>query len=238
MRKYSAKSNNGRVRQVNEDVYAVSKDTGLVILADGMGGRNSGQLAASITVETILEEFQTVPPEHISHSRLVKTVKEANRRVHSKSMEHKRHEGMGTTLIIAVLVSDKAIFCHVGDSRGYIYHSGSLQQVTVDHSAVQELVDSGKLNLEEAFRAPNRNIITRSIGTEKNVVPDITERSLTTGDILLLCSDGLSDLLTHENIANIVETHQQDLSTATDRLITAANDAGGTDNVTVILIQH
>ena len=145
---------------------------------------------------------------------------------------------MGTTVIIALIRDNEVIFCHVGDSRGYILRNGDLKQVTVDDSVVQALVDTGEISAEEAFHAPNRNIITRSIGTEKTVLPDITERFLSAGDMLLLCSDGLSDLVMHDHIADILTANTDDLSIAIDQLMTAANDAGGTDNVTAILIQH
>ena len=113
-----------------------------------------------------------------------------------------------------------------------------MKQVTVDHSIVQTLVDTGKISPEEALQAPNRNIITRSIGTEKTVLPDISEHSLSDNDILLLCSDGLSDLVMHDHIADILAANTRDLSVATDLLISAANDAGGTDNITAVLIQN
>ena len=238
MYNFSADSNQGKVRQVNEDIFAVREDLGLIILADGMGGRNSGRLAASIAVETVLHQLQTIPIADISPDHLLIAVEEANRRVLAKSREHIRHQGMGTTLIIAVMHDNKVIFCHVGDSRGYILRDGNLKQVTVDHSIVQTLVDAGKISPEEALHAPNRNIITRSIGTEKTVLPDISEHSLSDNDILLLCSDGLSDLVMHDHLADILAANTRDLLVATDQLISAANDAGGTDNITAILIQN
>ena len=238
MYKFSADSNQGKVRQINEDVFAVREDLGLVILADGMGGRNSGRLAASMAVDTVLSELGKIPFDRLSRDHLLMAVEEANRQVHTKSLEQKRHQGMGTTVIIALIRDNEVIFCHVGDSRGYILRNGNLKQVTVDHSVVQALVDTGKISAEEAFHAPNRNIITRSIGTEKTVLPDITERFLSAGDMLLLCSDGLSDLVMHDHIADILTANTDDLSIAIAQLMTAANDAGGTDNVTAILIQH
>lgn len=232
------RTDTGRVRERNEDVFAVRPDIGLCVLADGMGGTNAGDVAATLAVDSVMATLSTREIAALSHHDLKGAMEQANAKVFDESVKEPELHGMGTTMVIAAVQGTKVVFCHVGDSRGYLYRNDSLEQVTTDHSVVQQLVEEGILTKEEARLAPNRNIITRAIGAEPTVVADVVERDLEDGDVLLLCSDGLSDLLSPTEIESIVRDHAEDLASAATQLVDAANDAGGTDNVTVVLSEY
>ena len=230
----------GRVREQNQDVFAVRAEIGLVVLADGMGGASAGGVAAEIAVDAALGHLVAAskrgslePPE------LGAALKLANERVVGMASAISSYRGMGTTLVVLCVLEDKGYVAHVGDSRAYRFRNGAFTQITRDHSLVQEWVDTGVIAPEEARSAPNRNIITRAIGAKPTLDPEITEVDIVANDVLLLCSDGLTGMLTDEQIEWQLQTatRQGDLNlaaTAAD-LVEAANRAGGMDNVTVAL---
>ncbi len=240
----------GLRREGNEDASCVRADLGLYLVADGMGGHAAGEVASRLSVETI-ESFindtrradlsSTWPLPYDTNlsfdgNRLKAAFQLANRRLGSAMAENDQLRGMATTAV-AVLVTDHgATAAHVGDSRAYRWHDGALTGVTQDHSWVNEQVRAGLMNDEDARRHPWRNVVTRAITGGDEPQPDVAPLVLTTGDRLLLCSDGLSSVVTDEHLALLVSADRP-LSEICDALITAANDAGGPDNITVVLIQ-
>jgi serine/threonine protein phosphatase PrpC len=217
----------GQVRDGNEDTY-VAEDP-LFALADGMGGHRGGEVASRIAIETLERLFAT------GEGTLPELVREANRAVFERSMSDRAVSGMGTTLTVAVLEGDRVRLAHVGDSRAYLLRDGELRQVTEDHTLVQRMVTEGELTEVEAEVHPHRNILIRVVGVEPNVDVDELEMTPRPGDRLLLCSDGLHDMLSNQHIARIL-TAERDPDTAVRRLIADANAAGGVDNITAILL--
>lgn len=230
----------GRVREENQDVFAVREDLGLALLADGMGGGRAGGVAAELAVDAAMEHLsgilrrQALAPTHLGAA-----VKVANDRVVGMASAISAYRGMGTTLIATAIDGPKCQIAHVGDSRVYRYNAGAINQVTKDHSLVQEWVDSGAISAEEARHAPNRNVITRAIGAKPTIQADVTEVELAADDVLLLCSDGLTGMLTDEQIAHTLDAANMadGLAAPAAELVAAANRAGGTDNITVVLVR-
>ena len=220
-------SNTGRVRSHNEDRYLVRPP--LLAVADGMGGAKAGEVAAQITVETLAALGDRATPQQL-HDALV----EANRRIRSAADDDSDRAGMGTTATAALFDGEQATIVHVGDSRGYLYRQGELRQLTDDHSVVAEMVRQGQLLPEEAERHRSRNIITRALGAEAVVEVDELRIPLSDGDMILLCSDGLSSLVRDEEIAHTIG-QAPGLRQAVDDLVTAALERGGTDNITVVM---
>ena len=202
-------------------------------LADGMGGAQAGEVASAIVVQTF---EQGLPAEGTAAERLAQTVQRANREIHERQLAEHEHAGMGTTVTAAYLDADAVAIANVGDSRGYLFRDGELQRLTNDHSLVQELVSKGELTDEEALEHPQRSIITRALGPEAVVEVDTWSYPLLPGDVVMLCSDGLTDMI-HERQVQQVLAQSPDLSTAAQRLIDDANAAGGRDNITVILFR-
>ncbi len=220
-------SDTGLVREHNEDRLLASPP--LLAVADGMGGAKAGEVAAQMTVDRLAD---TGPAPNAS--LVLQAIADANREIRELSERDPDHAGMGTT-ITAALVGERGVrMMHVGDSRGYVIHEGTLRQVTDDHSLVAEMMRQGTLTPEDAERHPSRNIITRVIGAEPDVAVDEVEVSLAPGDVLLLCSDGLSSLVPANRIAAIA-TGSGTLRERAARLVNAALDAGGSDNVTVVM---
>ncbi|MCZ6888615.1 MAG: Stp1/IreP family PP2C-type Ser/Thr phosphatase [Gammaproteobacteria bacterium] len=228
-------SDTGRVRTQNEDIFAFDAAQGLAVLADGMGGSNSGGVAAQIAVDSVLS-FLRAASAPIDTELLCAAVAHANNRVFDESRNSAAHIGMGTTLVVTRIGDTVGWVAHVGDSRAYRLRGSTLSQLTKDHSVVQELIDAGAITAEEARQAPNRNIITRAIGLEPSLEVDASEFDVADGDVVLLCSDGLSDLLGDRDIAELLIEHKDDLDGAARQLVKSANAAGGTDNVTVVLV--
>jgi PPM family protein phosphatase len=220
----------GRQRRDNEDsVYARPP---VFVVADGMGGAQAGEVASQIAVEAF---EQGLPDSGSPEERLASRVREANQRIHELSRAEQEHEGMGTTLTAAYLDDDSHVaIAHVGDSRAYLFRDGELKRLTQDHSLVGELVRRGKLTEEQAEEHPQRSIITRALGPEPSVEVDTWSYPVRDGDILLLCSDGLTSMIPEEKIGEVLESSAT-LEAAGDRLIREANEAGGRDNITVVL---
>ena len=227
----------GRVREDNQDCFALREELGLAVLADGMGGARAGGVASELAVDAALDHLVGVRRRGaIEAQHLHAAVRVANTRVLGMANAVSAYRGMGTTLVVTVVEGAKGYVAHVGDSRAYRYRSGSLTQLTTDHSVVQEWVDAGVISVQEARHAPNRNVITRAIGAKGTLHADVSELELAGGDLLLLCSDGLTGMLTDAEIAAAL-AGEDDLAQAASTLVAAANAAGGTDNVTAVLIR-
>jgi protein phosphatase len=227
----TCKTDTGRQRRDNEDsAYARSP---LFVVADGMGGAQAGEVASQMAVQTF---EQDLPDEGSLEERLAELVHEANRRIHEFSRTDRDRAGMGTTLTAAYLGEDDLAIAHVGDSRAYLVRDGVLKRLTRDHSLVGELVQRGKLTEEQAAEHPQRSIITRALGPEPDVEVDTWTYPVRAGDVLLLCSDGLTSMVSEEEVSTIV-SRASSLPQAGDELIAAANAAGGRDNITVVLFR-
>ena len=233
----------GLVRDHNEDFISWSQKSGLVILADGMGGHNAGEVASELAVTSVTEALEEVlSPDvkdacemdfkEVVHDAVVFANDEIN--LHAKT--HPECTGMGTTIVMTLFHNDKVILASVGDSRIYRFRKGELKQVTTDHSLVQEMIDNGYMSEEEAINSTNRNLITRALGIAEDVNVDVTEHCVETKDIYLLCSDGLSDMITDDKIFSILVKSRQDLKRASKDLVELAKENGGHDNVSVILV--
>jgi protein phosphatase len=221
----------GRQRSGNED--ATFARSPVFALADGMGGAQAGEVASAIVAQTF---ERGLPAEGTAQERLAETVQQANREIHERQLAEHEHAGMGTTVTAAYLDEDAVVIANVGDSRGYLFRDGELKRLTNDHSLVQELVTKGEITDEEALEHPQRSIITRALGPEAVVEVDTWSYPLSPGDVVMLCSDGLTDMI-HERQVQQALAESATLSAAADRLIDEANAAGGRDNITVVLFR-
>jgi protein phosphatase len=221
----------GRQRSGNED--ATFAQAPLFALADGMGGAQSGEVASAIVAQTF---ERGLPEQGTAEQRLADTVQQANREIHERQLAEHEHAGMGTTVTAAYLDEDSVVIANVGDSRGYLFRDGELQRLTSDHSLVQELVTKGEITEDEALEHPQRSIITRALGPEPVVEVDTWSYPLRPGDVVMLCSDGLTDMLPERQVQQAL-IESATLSDAADRLIDEANAAGGRDNITVVLFR-
>jgi protein phosphatase len=231
----------GRVRHNNEDSVAVDFDASLVVLADGMGGYNAGEVASNIAtsfIRTELGRWLTEASAHASDADVRRAmdicVDNANRAIFNASLSNPQYHGMGTTLVVGVFREGRLLLGHIGDSRGYRLREGRLTQLTHDHSLLQEQIDAGLISREEAAFASHKNLVTRAVGVEETVVLDLHQHDLLAGDLVLLCSDGLCDMLHDDQMGDILQGASS-LDEATRLLIEAANRAGGKDNIAVIL---
>jgi protein phosphatase len=225
-----AGTDTGRQRKINEDSLLVHSP--LFAVADGMGGAQAGEVASNMAV-SVLEEGLGEEPGTIEE-RLVERVREANTRIHQQSRSDERRAGMGTTLTAVYVIDEEIVVAHVGDSRLYCLRDGELSRLTHDHSLVEELVREGRLTPQEADEHPQRSIITRALGPEGDVAVDHHTWRARPGDVYLLCSDGLTSMVPEAEVAEIVRTSPL-LAAAGERLIAAANEAGGRDNITVLI---
>jgi protein phosphatase len=224
-----ARTDTGRQRRGNEDASYAQPP--LFVVADGMGGARAGEVASRIAVEMF---EQGLPAEGTPERRLSIVVQRANREIYALSRSERDREGMGTTLTAAYLDEDHVAIAHVGDSRAYMFRAGELVRLTQDHSLVDELVKAGKLTEEQALEHPQRSIITRALGPEPDVAVDTWSYPARAGDVLLLCSDGLTSMISDAHISAILAAAPS-LQAAADALIDEANEAGGRDNITVVL---
>jgi PPM family protein phosphatase len=222
----------GRKRRQNEDAFVVRPP--LFAIADGMGGARAGEIASALAAGA-LKDAETVGG---GLERVRELVQEANRRVHERASNDPSTSGMGTTMTVALVEPTGDItFGHVGDSRGYVLRGGTLEQLTDDHSLVAELVRRGELSARDAEIHPQRSVITRALGTDPDVDVDVFSVTPEPGDVYLLCSDGLSDMVSSETIERIVREHRGDLKRAAKALVEAANRGGGDDNITAVLFE-
>jgi protein phosphatase len=231
-----AESDVGRVRRNNEDALAFDSGRGIAVLADGMGGLDAGEVASRIAVERIMELLGDGLTERDSNPELVITraVQAANLDICDRGRE--TQVDMGTTVVAWLLTDQGQCFiAHVGDSRAYRLRAGQLKRLTTDHSMVQQMIDDGILGEAEALTAPNRNVITRALGLGAKVQVDVRSWVHMPGDLYLLCSDGLTDLIPEPEINQLLES-SADLAAAARDLVGRANEAGGHDNISVLLI--
>ena len=226
----------GRVRKNNEDCIACDESKAIAVLADGMGGLDAGEVASQAAVDEILAELLAL--NEVAEDDVFAAVAAANRKVFSLAQSPGRKSNMGTTLVVWVRAERGQCFiAHVGDSRAYRLRGSKLTALTSDHSLVQQMVDQGMISESEALVAPNRNVVTRGIGLVAEVDAEVRSCLYRVGDIFLLCSDGLSDMISDVQIAAILEQHSTDLEVAASELIAAANYEGGGDNISVVLIR-
>ena len=243
-----ALSDVGRVREHNEDAVFADADQGLAILADGMGGYMAGEVASQIAIEALREHvgkgadaatLAKVDPLTgltTAAQRIRNAVIEANQRIYAEAAKKRDQDGMGTTLVAVLIYAETACVAHVGDSRVYRLRKGVLTQMTRDHSLVQEQIDAGKLTAEEAKSSGYKNLVTRALGIDALTEADINEFRIAQGDIFMLCSDGLSDMITDEMIRDEMASGLPK-ATIAKNLIDLANQSGGRDNISVVLLQ-
>jgi protein phosphatase len=222
-------SNTGNKRRRNEDSFVVAPP--LFAVADGMGGAQAGEVASKLAAAALEDtDAGTAGGEE----RVVALIQEANRRVYERSNADPSASGMGTTITAALVEGTRVTFGHVGDSRAYLLRDGVMEQLTEDHSLVNELMKTGKLSPEEAETHPQRSVITRALGTDPDVDVDTFVVEAKEGDLFLICSDGLTTMVADEDILALLERHHDDLDRAAKSLVAAANRAGGEDNITVV----
>jgi serine/threonine protein phosphatase PrpC len=246
----TARTDVGRKRSGNEDSFCVAQDLGLFVVADGMGGHAAGEMASRLAVETIREwmrkylrdESTTLIKQPLTGGSdqanwLLSSIHLANRKIFDAARGRTEYAGMGTTLVAVLAMGDRVALAHVGDSRIYRVRNDQIVQLSKDHSFIQQQLERGILSAGEAHDSQYRHLITRALGLKESVEVDLAAHDLLAGDLLLLCSDGLSDLLEDEEMLAAVREHGDDLEKICQVLIDRANSKGGDDNITVLLIQ-
>ena len=233
----------GRARSNNEDSVATDESVSLAVLADGMGGYNAGEVASSMATSFInselgrwLREASAQASDAEVRRAMDICVDNANRAIFNAANANPQYAGMGTTLVVAVFREDRVLLGHVGDSRCYRLRAGKLVQITRDHSLLQEQIDAGLITPEQAAYSANKNLVTRAVGVEDTVLLETHQHDVLPGDVFVMCSDGLSDMLDDAAIAQVLLAHDS-LETTSRALVDAANDAGGKDNISVILVR-
>ena len=240
----------GRVRKLNEDSFLVSDDLKLYLVADGMGGHAAGDVASRKSIELIkgfIERtakdnditwpFEMNPELAPEANKLIAAVRIANKKIYEMSFSNPKLKGMGTTIAGLFIAKAKGYIVHVGDSRMYLMRNGRLKQITEDHSWVNEQVKENVITKEEAKQHRWKNVITRALGSEKEVKVDLQEEDIISGDVFLICSDGLSGMVERKTMEDVIKKHIDNLSEAAEEMIDYANKAGGVDNITVILVK-
>ena len=241
----------GMKRTHNEDSLYLLEEEHLYIVADGMGGHASGEVASKMAVETVANFFKATATDeeitwpykldkglNIDENRLVVSIKLANAKIFEVAQRTPKYRGMGTTMVGALFKDSLVYICHVGDSRAYRYRDGQLEQLTEDHSLLNDYIRMKKLTQEEIDNFPHKNVIVRALGMKDTVLVDLKRDEPRDGDIYLLCSDGLSGMISDDEIKEIIEREGKDLNKAAQTLIQAANAAGGADNITAILAKY
>jgi serine/threonine protein phosphatase PrpC len=243
------KTDTGSVRDHNEDAIGCNENIALAVLADGMGGHRAGEMASAITVSTVLEvitkkvkNIKTSDTDNTSgysaESQIThEAVTLANKKVHDSSKANAQYRGMGTTVVVVLLYDNRFTVVHVGDSRLYRLRDSELEQLTRDHSLVQELIDQDFYSPEQAKKSLNKNLITRAIGIDSKVQIDIQEDVALVNDIYLLCSDGVTDMIEDDLIKSVMIENSENLKKATSEIIRLANEHGGKDNISVLLVK-
>lgn len=239
--KYAVKSVVGRVRSSNQDYYHVPRPgagpDNLFIVADGMGGRNAGEVASTLAVCTVCEYINSHLPKEDIALLLRSAVAEANKVIYTAGRSDKKYNDMGTTITAAYIYDDIIYLAQVGDSRAYLYNGQELRQLTVDHSYVQELVSLGLISSREAEHHPEKNMITRALGTERYINVDVYQVPWKNNELLLLCSDGLTNMLEGSDIVKIL-SRPGTCDEYVEALVSAAEEAGGRDNITAICVSR
>ncbi len=239
----------GLVRDHNEDSIGSDADLGLLVLADGMGGHNGGEVASAIAVDSILHELREALPRirpgniddnsgySLESMAVEKAIKNANLKIYNAAQENSQYQGMGTTVVVVLFYDNRLTVAHVGDSRLYRLRDKRLEQMTRDHTLLQDLVDRGLYTRREASKSLNKNLVTRATGVNPTVDVDLMEDVVLVDDIYLLCSDGLNDMIPDDLIEDIQINYRNDLEKMNSELIRQAKDHGGRDNVSVMLAQ-
>ena len=242
-------SDPGTVRAHNEDSVMTDSKIGLAVLADGMGGYNAGEVASGMATSLIVSELQQalseVKPYEIDPASgdfygrqlIPEQIEKANSSIYQAAQSQPQYAGMGTTLVVALFYDNRVTVAHIGDSRIYRLRGNELQQVTRDHSLLQEQIDSGIITPEQAKFSLNKNLVTRALGIDPAVEAEVHDYATKLGDIYLLCSDGLTDMVRDEEIGLALSSLRTNLKTAAQQLIQMANDNGGRDNVSVVLVR-
>lgn len=240
---FCAQTDPGQLRENNEDSVAFDDATNVAVLADGMGGYNAGEIASGMAtafIKSELARWLSEAGEHANAGQIRRAIEicvdNANRSIFNASTANPQYSGMGTTLVVGVFQDARLMLGHIGDSRCYRLRGTELLQITKDHSLLQEQMDAGLLTPEQAALSPNKNLVTRAMGVESDVMLDLNEHHVEAGDIYLMCSDGLSDMMGDAVIAHILQNGASLEKMAAD-LVSAANANGGRDNITVLLIR-
>ena len=227
----------GMVRENNEDRFVMDEKKHIYMVADGMGGHNAGEVASQMAVDITGEHIKdSLTPDADFTQVICDAITAANRDIFQKSCKNKKMAGMGTTLDICAFYEDKLVTFHVGDGRIYRLRGDEFSQLTTDHSFVEMLIQKGELTREEAENHPNRNMITRAVGTESTVLIDVSESEAEAGDLFLMCTDGLTNMLNSSEMEQILKLDVS-LKKRANRLVELANEKGGTDNITVLMIE-
>lgn len=246
---YAVASDRGRVRENNEDAFIADPALGIFAVADGMGGHAAGEVASHMAVDSLQEAIRWAGKEknHFSEEHtavlcspanvLINGIRLANQKIHKSSLEKIEYKGMGTTLVAVYFFNSSSIVAHVGDSRLYRLRGQTIEQMTEDHSLVWEQYKQGLIAKEALSSSPYKNIVTRALGLHPTLDADVKELAIQAGDFLILCSDGLSDLVQDEEMVGVLQNAAGDLNRACGDLIRLANLRGGKDNITVLLIQ-
>ncbi len=247
--RYAAKTDVGMKRTHNEDYFALLEDEQLFIVADGMGGHSSGEVASRMAADTMGEFYQRTKDDDATwpykmdrqlsyvENRLVCSIKLANQRIYESSTREPRYKGMGTTIVSAQVNGDRAYFAHVGDSRGYRVRGNTIKQVTRDHSLLEDYKEAKPDMTEDEVRNfPHKNVITRALGMRETVQVDIKSEQIEEGDIYLLCCDGVSGMIEDDKMLEIARAAGTDLERGVAMIVDTANRNGGVDNITVILL--
>lgn len=237
------KTDKGRVRNDNQDSFFiknVSDDCAFAVLCDGMGGANAGNVASSIAVETISEyiikSYRPNMPEHITEKIMRGAVESANIRLFELSKGNSDLKGMGTTVVTVLVSGNIAYTLHAGDSRAYLFNGNQINRITTDHSVVQTLIDLGKITEEEAKTHPEKNVITRALGVKDTIYTDFNVTEFNKDNKILLCSDGLSNYFSDESLAKMFT--EKSPEALTEALVNFANNSGGSDNITAVIISN
>ena len=238
----------GLLREHNEDAIASDRSIGLLLLADGMGGYKAGEVASEIAVLMIAAELTEAMRHPIRYNNLsagelpeakmmLDAVKKTNATIYQISLNEPQCAGMGTTLVVAIFTSNQLVVGHIGDSRLYRFRGRALTQLTEDHSLIQEQINAGLISLAQAESSTKKNLVTRALGVDETVELELQVVDVLVGDVYLLCSDGLSDLVKDATIAKILDDANDDMTLAANQLIDTANNHGGYDNISVIIAQ-
>lgn len=234
--KFCKVTNIGLVRKTNEDALIAEEELGLFGVADGMGGHQAGEVASGLAVHALVEYWRQNRKGETGNEQalLAAAVKDANSRVYAQAEKQSHFKGMGTTITVGLFEQRRLLLAHVGDSRAYLLREDAFTQLTTDHTLVFELMQNGGISEEEAFQHPQRNVLTRALGTAPEVEVDLLETALAAGDRVLFCTDGLSGLLRDEEIKDILKQGQ--LREALNVLLSEALERGGGDNITMVLV--
>jgi protein phosphatase len=238
--KFAAISDIGKVRKVNEDCFYVPEDSDkikLFLIADGIGGQNHGKFAGMMTVENVVRNIYKDSDNQDKKLMLKKAIRGANNKIIKHSSENEEFKGMGSTLVALLVENELAYITHAGDSRCYMIRNNFISQITVDNSYVEYLLQKGVISAEEAKNHPQKNLIIKAIGMDKDLDLDFEIIDIKPGDIFLLCSDGLTSMVSDEEMLHIIIKRKKDLQKAVDELIKVAKRMGGKDNITAILVE-